>query len=153
MLIAHRIDAAFGIAVPPHYACALNAASGVSDRTTAAVSSRVEGLHTSFISQRKGGKPESTLSWFACIHCPQTGLFILFKPWPTKRRKLTRKSRIGKILSTTRGRGNSSGARRVVGVSHRFLTSACSTPLKNNVQNPQRHSTTCTLSVCFVAMK
>lgn len=132
---------------------ASNAASGEPDRRSAAVSSRVERLHTSFISQREGDKPESTLFWFVLIHRSQTDLFILFTPWPTKRRKLTRNSRVGKILSTTHGRGNSSGAPRAVGVSNRFFFfDKCQLhALKTCMFRHQKCKTTCGLGMCFVA--
>ncbi len=74
----------------------------------------------------KVASPNQCFFWIVRLHRPQTGLFT---PWPTKRRKLTRNSPVGKILSTTHGRGNSSGAPRAVGVSNRvFLTSVNCTP-------------------------
>ncbi|KAL0173648.1 hypothetical protein M9458_029616, partial [Cirrhinus mrigala] len=54
---------------------ASNAASGEPDRRTAAVSSRVERLHTSFISYREGGEPESTL-FLICPHPSSSNWFI-----------------------------------------------------------------------------
>uniref|UniRef100_A0A673NIM1 Sodium/potassium-transporting ATPase subunit beta-3 n=1 Tax=Sinocyclocheilus rhinocerous TaxID=307959 RepID=A0A673NIM1_9TELE len=54
---------------------ALNAASGEPDPRTAAVWSRAERPHTSFISQRLGGEPESALS-LICPHSSSSNWFI-----------------------------------------------------------------------------
>lgn len=89
-------------------------------------------LHTA-----KEASPNQRFFWFVLTHRSQTDLLILFTPWPTKRRKLTRNSRVGKILSTTHGRGNSSGAPRAVGVSNRFFDKCQLHALKTDYQTPE----------------
>lgn len=131
-------------AVRLHRACASSAVQTLPVKSSSgrtAVSSLVETPHTSLFHNAKEASPNQRFFRSILIYRSQTGLFILFTTCPTKRRKLTRNSRVGKILSTTQGRGNSSGALRAVGVSNRFggvCVDKCQLhAFKTNVQTPK----------------